>query len=55
MSARTAPTSGTALATGRLRKRSKTPFSTSVLRFTPMDTPAIAMVWARRPGSRNWR
>ena len=51
----TAPTSGADRAIGSDRNRSKTPFSMSWLRLTPMLTLAMAMVWPTMPGSRNWR
>ena len=54
-SASTAPTSGAERAIGSDRNRSKTPFSMSALRFWPSATPAIAMPWPSRPGSRYCR
>ena len=55
ISAMTAPTSGTERPIGSERNRSKTPFSMSEFRFWPSDTPAWAIDWASRPGSRNCR
>ena len=51
MSPSTAPISGAERGIGRLRNRSKMPFSMSVLRFTPIETAENSRVWVSRPGS----